>query len=811
MKVKRVLRWVGGLLTGLLLIVILGALAVWGVLRGSLAALDGRRSLPGLGHPVRVERDALGVPALQATNRLDLSRALGFIHAQERFFQMDLNRRAGAGELSDLVGAIGLASDREQRIHRPRSRAQKAMQAMSTDDRTMLQAYSDGVNAGLAALTVRPPEYLALRISPAPWRPEDIILVGYAMFGDLHDITGRDDYRQFVLHQALSPAALAFFNSPDITWSAALDDSWMPSPPIPGPQDFQAVDDSQQARLDTPQVEVEPELSEAQIGEHRPNERGARGSNNWAVRGTRTATGSAIVANDMHLGLMVPNTWFRARLIYQDPTLGRQDVTGVTLPGTPVVVSGANGHIAWGNTFSCLDVTDLVVLEFDPADPKRYQTPSGWRNLESYTETIAVRGGTNILMTVQETIWGPVVTKGGRRYALACTMHEPDAINMGLLQLERARDVESALHLANLAGAPVNNFVVGDKSGNIGYSFLGRLPRRVGFDGSVPCSWADGTKGWQGWLPEENYPRVINPAKGVLWTANNRTLGSPQYLALHVSDPDNGARAGLIRDDLLALDRASEQSVWAIYRNDRGRFLERWQRLLLETLERGALTNREWAEARDYVKAWGNRAAIDSQGYRLVRGFRTYALNLLCEPLNRQIAKFDKAMKIQPEDAAFAMLKQRPPHLLNPADKSYDLLLEKAVSLVLGDLKGRGIPLARATWGQRNRLGIRHPLSLAVPALSRWLDMPDVAVSGDHQMPKVHNPGGGVSERMVVSPGHEENGLFNMPCGQSGHFLSRFYRSEMEAWLQVKPQPFLPGPPRYRLDLLPAAPAQEGK
>jgi len=794
----------GGLLAGLLCFFLLTALVVWGSLRGSLAALDGRRALPGLGYPVQVDRDALGVPTLQASNRIDLSRALGFIHAQERFFQMDLNRRAGAGELSGLVGAMGLARDREQRIHRPRSRALNAIQALAAEDRAMLQAYTDGVNAGLAALTVRPPEYLALRVAPAPWQLEDIFLVGYAMFGDLHDITGREEYREFVLHQALSPAALGFFDSPDITWSAALDDSRMPPPPIPGPQDFQAGDISRQARVAEPGFETVPEVLEPGFGEARPNEHGERGSNNWAVQGRRTATGSAIVANDMHLGLMVPNTWFRARLIYQDPALGRQDVTGVTLPGTPVVVSGANGHIAWGNTFSCLDVTDLVVLEFDPADPRRYQTPSGWRNLETFSETIAVQGGTNVSMAVEETIWGPVVTKGGRRYALACTMHEPDVVNMGLLQLERARDVESALRLANLAGTPVNNFVVGDKTGNIGYSFLGRLPRREGFDGSVPCSWADGSKGWRGWLPLENYPRIINPAQGVLWTANNRTLGSPEYLGLHVSDPDNGARAGLIRDDLLAQDRASEQSLWAIYRNDRGRFLERWQKALLETLERGAATNREWAEARDYVKAWGDRAAVDSQGYRLVRGFRTYALNLLCEPVNRQIAKFDKVMRIYPEDAAFAMLEQQPAHLLNPAFKTYDELMAKAVDLVLGDLRGRGIPLAHATWGQRNRLGIHHPLSLAVPALSRWLDMPNVPVSGDHQMPKVHNPGGGVSERMVVSPGHEENGLFNMPCGQSGHFLSRFYRSEMEAWLQVKPQPFLPGPTRYRLELVPA-------
>jgi penicillin G amidase len=532
--------------------------------------------------------------------------------------------------------------------------------------------------------------------------------------------------------------------------------------------------------------------------------RGELGSNNWGVDGRHTATGAAIVANDMHLGLSVPNTWFRARLVYQDPELGRQDVTGVTLPGTPVVVSGSNGHIAWGNTASCLDITDLVILEFDPANARRYRTPSGWREIEDFRENIVVRGSTNVAVTVQETIWGPVVNRGGSRYALACTLHEPQAFNLGLIRLERARDVTTALQLANLAGTPVNNLVVGDKAGNIGYSLLGRLPNRVGFDGSVPCSWADGSKRWEGWLPPERYPRLINPDKGVLWSANNRTLGSAEYLGLHLSSPDNGARAGQIRDAVVGSDKTSEAALWAIYHDDRALFLERWQKLMLAVLEQGAPTNRGWREARRYVAAWGARAAVDSQGYRLVRGFRTYALHLLLEPVNQRLAKHDKAMRIYPEDAAWAMIEKRPTHLLDPKFKGYDELLGQAVELLLADFRGRGIPLAKATWGERNHLGIRHPLSRVAPGLGHWLDMPDVAVSGDQHMPKVHGPGVGVSERMIVSPGHEENGLFNMPCGQSGHFLSPFYQAEMGAWLKIQPQPFLPGPMKHQLELHPA-------
>jgi penicillin G amidase len=801
---RRFLRWTAGVAMGILLLVLLLTLALWWSLRASLAKLDGRCPLPGLLASVRIERDAFGVPTIYATNRVDATRALGFLHAQERFFQMDLSRRAGAGELADLFGTVAVSFDQAQRIHRARTRAQKALAQASPSDRAILLAYTEGVVAGLNALVVRPPEYLALRSRPAPWVPEDTFLVAYAMFGDLHDISGDHDYHEEVLRQALPPAALAFFHSHDATWSAALDGSTVTMAPIPSAAEFSTANGEGPALASASWPKVATGESPQPDDESELSSRGTKGSNNWAVDGHRSGTGSAVVANDMHLSLRVPNTWYRARLVYQDPELGTQDVTGVTLPGTPVVVSGSNRYVAWGNTFSCLDITDLVVLEFDPSNSHRYRTPSGWRETERFDEVIHVLGGTNLVLQVEETTWGPVVTRGDRRYALACAMHDPEAVNMGLLQVERARTVTQALDSAALAGAPVNNFVTGDRAGNIGYSFLGRLPQRFGFDGITPCSWADGSRGWNGWVPSTNYPRLINPSDGALWSANNRTLGSPDYYLLHPSDPDNGARARQIRDALLAANPASMEALWNIYRDDRALFLERWQKLMLSILERQAATNSAWRELQGYVTSWGVRAAPESQGYRLVRGFRAIALNLLYEPVNERIARVDRAVRIENEDAAWTMLTQKPSHLLNPRFGSYESLLDEAVSRLRADLAKRGISPSQATWGHRNHLGIGHPISKGVPWLAHLLDMPDCPVSGDSHMPKVHAPGSGVSERMLVSPGHEESGWFNMPCGQSGHFLSPFYRSEMESWIKVQPQPFLPGPKTHELKLLPA-------
>ena len=452
MNIRRVLRWAGVLFGGVVLLALIAVIVLWWSLRASLAQLDGRRTLPGLQAGVRIERDNLGVPTIYATNRMDATRALGFLHAQERFFQMDLSRRAGAGELCELVGPMTLGRDRQARVHRPRARAKRALELAPPNEVACLRAYAEGVNAGLDALGARPPEYLMLRAAPARWQIEDTYLVTYAIFAELHDIEGYTDYHEEVLRAALSPAALAFFNSPDIAWSAALDGSTPAAPPIPSPEDFAVTNRSPRlgaapalgpvlagglegsstfpveagCQIRSPKSEGrrKSEVRSPKLIPDEASEEEQAGSNNWAVDGRRSGTGAAIVANDMHLGLTVPNTWYRARLIYNDQELGLQDIVGVTMPGAPAVVAGSNRHLAWALTASCLDTTDLVKLELDPANPRRYRTPSGWQEFQQFSETIHVRGGTNVELAVAETIWGPVVKRGKTQFALACTLHE---------------------------------------------------------------------------------------------------------------------------------------------------------------------------------------------------------------------------------------------------------------------------------------------------------------------------------------------------------------------------------------------------
>ncbi len=774
------------------------AASAWLALRASLPALDGELHLAGLAAPVTVTRDALGVPTIRGGSRADVARATGFVHAQERFFQMDLLRRSAAGELAELLGRPALQWDRGIRVHRFRDVAGRAVALLDPGERELLRAYSEGVNAGLAALGARPFEYLLLRSRPAPWREEDSHLVVLAMFIDLQDPEGRRESDLGVLRDVMPGSVFDLLAPIGTSWDAPLLGEAPAPPPIPGPG---TLDLRKRAPAEPPAQAAAPAIGE----------RVAVGSNNWALAGSRTTHGGAIVADDMHLSLSVPNTWYRAEIVWPGGPAGAETrVIGVTLPGTPAVVVGSNTRVAWGFTNSFGDFADLVVVEQPAGDPETYLTPAGPRRLEHVREALRVRGGADEAVDVAETIWGPIVDHDhlGRPRALRWTAHDPEAVDLGLLRLERAASLEEALDAANASGIPAQNFVCAAADGRIGWTIAGRVPRRVGFDGRVPASWRDGTRRWDGWLAPAEVPRVVDPPSGALWTANSRTLSGPSLVLLGDGGTILGARARQIRDDLAGLARASEGDMLAVQLDDRALFLGRWQRLLLDALTPAALANHpQRAEARPLVAAWGERAAIDSAGYRIVRAFRleltSRVLGALTAPCRAADSRFSTRELGQAEDAVWRLVTERPPHLLDSRFATWDEQLLAALDAVLADIGKDGRPLATHTWGERNTAAIRHPLSGAVPLLGRLLDMPADRLPGDGNMPRFQAPAAGASERMAVSPGREADGYLHMPCGQSGHPLSPFYRAGHAAWVRGEPSPFLPGPAAHTLRLQP--------
>lgn len=809
------------------------AIGVWKI-RSTLPRLDGTLRVVGIQHKVQIQRDNLGVPSILAQSREDAAYGLGFAHAQDRFFQMDLLRRIPSGRMGELFGQMGLRLDRSFRKHRFETTSQIVIEAIPENHRRVLDAYAEGVNAGLASLSSVPIEYMALGRTPRSWSPSDSILVMLAMMCDLQPMDAEPEVGLGLLKERVSDEVFHFLVRSGSKWDAALDDSMLTAPPVPGPE---ALADNRHwpdphydegARALAMPLENTPrhvsESNDAESGATRLETMLGRvhhdfefrvGSNNWAVGKSVGRDGHAILASDMHLGLRVPATWYRA--LMNTPTIDgtTRRLIGVTLPGAPVMVEGSNGSVAWGFTNSYGDYGDVIELVSVEGDPDSYMTPSGPKKIEKVTERLAYPGGFEDLV-VEWSIWGPVVAvRDGRRFVHHWIGDDPNAFDLNIIEMESSTSVEQTMGIANRAGMPNQNVMIADADGNIGWTISGRIPKRKSTPPMVPVDWSKDDSDWQGYLEPENHPRVYNPAEGRLWTANSRILGQEFLNVVGDGRYDPGARARQIRDRLRAKNEFDEQGLLEIQLDDEAIFLSTWQGRLKEATSQSP---RDFSkELLSAVDTKPLRASVDSVAYRIVREFRTEVVDRIFgfaganrrdnsnTQAKRGLARkfgIDQNIAISYEDVVTELLDQKPLHWLPSEYSSWDELLTESAKATEVKLN-QGQPISKATWGAKNRSAIRHPLSAAVTFLGGILDMPDVELPGDNHMPRVQSPSGGASQRLVVSPGDEENGIYHQPGGQSGNPLSPYFRAGFYDWAYGKASPLLPGPKQHELILQP--------
>jgi penicillin amidase len=791
----RWLRWLRWTLIGLVgLVAAAFGLARW-EMRQSLPRLDGETVGPGLAALATIERDARGRPTISATSRADLAYALGFAHAQDRFFQMDLARRLAAGELSEMFGAVALQQDQRTRRFGFRLVARQVVAAAPEPERAVLSAYARGVNAGLANLDARPWEYLLLRARPREWLPEDSVLVVHSMWWQLQHGSLTAELDRLRLARAAAAHATPAAAQELITFLYAGHSDWdAPNYSAEAPCVHAACTESA-AVLKQPF----PALLRFAPARASDPEPALPGSNNWAVAGVHTKSGVALIANDMHLDLGVPAVWYPARLrLTGDAPL---DITGVTLPGTPAVAAGSNGHVAWGFTNSYGDFSDA---RWGKCASDEYRVRH---------ERIAVRGAGDAQVDYREV--GAGVVLDGAEFAadvatgeclqVAWLATRPAATNFGLLDLERARTVDDVLALAPGIGIPGQNLVIGDSGGRIAWTLLGRVPR-----GSGP----DRLFGELEFRDVRDHPRIADPPVGRLWTANQRVVDGALEAVLGDDEVDVGAggydigaRARQIRDDLLGLNHpATEADMLGIQLDSRALFVARWHELLLELLDEDAMRDApRRREFRELVSHWKAEASPDSVGYRLVRAFRGNTLDALWHGLTASLlgAQVELDRPSQMESAGWRLVKERPTGIAPPGGGDWRAFLLARLDAVTDELMKDCAKLSECTYGSRKPVAVRHPLSRAVPLLARLLDMPTMELPGDHHMPRVQDGVFGASERFAVSPGRESSGYLELPGGPSGHPLSPFYRSGFDDWAMGVPTPFLPGPAAHRLQLKP--------
>jgi penicillin G amidase len=746
---------------------------IFWIYTATLPKMQGTMYIQGNQQPITVEFDDYANPAISASSKTDAFFALGYLTSRERMFQMDLMRRKIAGRLSEVLGDKTLGLDIWHRHYDFTATAAKILQALPEEQRQILHAYANGVNSYLDTVQILPAEFLVLGYSPEPWREEDSILISLSIFQLLNQ--NAKEERMFTVMKQTLPKDLVAFLTPQ-------DDIYNPSTLLIGNEKFPT------ATTSIPVAAIKNILSgsgDYQVHGLVDNMSIQAGSNQWAVN--KTVDGRAILANDMHLPLSVPNLWYQAALQYDDV-----NIRGITLPGLPLVIAGSNGYIAWGFTNAQADVLDLVILNKHPLNHQQYKTSTGWRTIETKTERIKVKNAPDHVIKTRRTIWGPVSPKllMDQEVAIKWTAFYPEAVNLDLVNIAEIRDLSAAVKLFNHAGLPVLNVMLADNKGHIAWTLTGKIPLRNNFDGSTSLSWGEDGLGWQGFVAADVYPRVIDPPSGFLATANNRVLPL-QFPFGYGHDFGNSYRAARIMQQLEKDKNFTVDAMYALQLNTKSDFYNFYQQLALSVLSAQVIRNDPGlAKAKIALESWDGFANPDSVGFGLLVKFRQRLADIIFSAYVQQCRKRDKNFHyrwLKMDTPLRQLLANKLPETLpNNADfKNWDTLILTALTQVVKDINQRfpETSLTELEWGQMQSFQLQHPFSKGNHWLSPLLNMPDKPLAGCIYCIRVAKKDFAASMRFVVTPGDEDNMILVLPTGQSGHPLSTHYRDQYDAWV----------------------------
>lgn len=781
------MRWIFRVFAILLVLGAVAAGAGYVAGRASLPRLSGdvavARPLAG---PVRIVRDRHAIPHIFAANRDDAAFGLGYAHAQDRLWQLEVNRRIGGGRLSEIFGPKALNSDKFLRVLGFRGRAAKAFGLLKPETRAFLEAYAAGVNAYLADRPgPLPPEFLIFGIEPEPWSPTDSLAWLKVMSLDLSGNWGNELARLGLAQRLTKQQIEEFF------------------PPYPGDAPVALADLTDLYRQVAGTVDL-PKLAATLPA---PPTEGI-GSNNWVLNGSHTVTGAPLLANDPHLGLTTPAIWYFAHMALPD-----SEIIGASLPGVPGIVLGHNGRIAWGFTNTGPDTQDLYIEKIDPADPNRYLTPEGNQSFVIREEVLKVKGEPDVVLRVRETRHGPVISdvvENARRLAgeefaisLAWTaLRDDDTTADALIGLDGVRDWNGFVENFRNMVTPQQNIVYADIAGNIGFLAPGLIPKRKPENdtkGLSPAPGWDARYDWDGFVPFEELPRVYNPTSGRVVTANHKIVPDnyPHHLTSEWTEP---YRARRIEQMLQERRVHSVESFKAVQGDVLSLMATDILPLMLAAPRKSAARNADLATAHSLLAAWdggmpGNRAEplIFQAWYReltrlvladeLGPGFRSLwrhrpvLMHNILADTGGQSRWCNNAESGQPQSCAG--------------------LIAEALDLALDDLKARyGNDMARWRWGDAHVSKSTHrpfsevaPLrrlfeaSAPTPGDTFTVNVGRHAIADDKE-PFANNHA--ASLRAIYDLANLDRSVFIHSTGQSGHPLSANYRDFAQPWAAVQ-------------------------
>ncbi|MFQ6037257.1 MAG: penicillin acylase family protein [Candidatus Aminicenantales bacterium] len=706
---------------------------------------SGKVSLEGLSESVRVIVDAWGVPHIDAANEEDLFRVCGYIQAKERMWQMELTRRSGHGTLAELFGPDFLEKDKFARVMGLREAAQKDYENLTDRMKELLLAYSQGVNAWLASRGWRwPPEFLILRHRPRPWTPLDSLMVKEVMA-----LLLCTDFPSEVVRAALIDR-LGVENALEILEEGVVPPSFPP----------------ERASLKAYLRVVF-----------------AQESNSWVLAGSRTESGKPLLANDPHLEIMVPPIWYEMHL--RCPSF---DVIGVTLPGVPGVVIGHNAFVAWGMTASAVDVQDLCIERFNDAGDMFWEG-GRWLPLERKEELIWVKGRKqpekiDVLWTSRGPVLSPHLIQSQNPISLRWTLHQGGRTVEALYLMNRARNTREFAEALRLFDVPSQNIVCADRDGNIGYFLSGRIPLRNPEAGLYPYPAWDKKGKWQGFLPEEAKPNRLNPEEGLIVTANNNLLPDayPYYVGV---DWDAPFRASRIRDLLLEKPVHSVSSLIEIQADV---YAEKGRALAPFFSEMSVLP-RDLEEAGGMLRAW-NFQVNSGSAAALYEAFMNFLPEeVFRDELGEDFQAFDLLFR---RKTAGVLRIARDPDSHWFDDKTTedretraDIVVRTLRRAYEGLRKTHGPP-EEWDWSRMNAVRFPHALG-RVPVL--WFfNLKSSPQGGDAFTVKVNyrtqwETTWSASYRQIIDLSDWDRSVCVLTSGQSGHFMSRFYRNQKPLWV----------------------------
>ncbi|MBI2921672.1 MAG: penicillin acylase family protein [Planctomycetes bacterium] len=750
--------------------------------RARLPLISGTLALPGLSSPVEIFRDRWGIPHVYAASARDLLFAQGFVHAQDRFWQMELNRRTAAGRLSELFGPVALETDRLARTMGFRRTAGEDWKLLPDPARDAVQAYADGVNAWISDPSSRPPvELFLLRQRPEPWTAADTLAFSRLMMWMLSHAWSAEVVRAELVQKAGEELA------------AELEIRYPDRNPIVLPQgiDFSAFG---------------PDGSLAAV--RGPFVGRGRGSNSWAVAGRLTATGKPFLCNDVHLQLSIPSIWYEAHL-----EGGGFRVTGGSIAGLPFVLAGHNARIAWGVTLAFTDAEDLFLEEFDPADRRRVKYRGSWEDVRVVPEEIRIKGRGPHVEDVAETRHGPVVSglvgkDLPRALALSSMSLRPSSGLEGWRRLNLAAGWDDFVGAARWIEAPQLAMPYADVDGNIGYWVTGKLPVRAKGQGLAPVPGWDGEHEWTGEVPFEEMPHALNPRAGRVVTANHRIVpdGYPHFLGAAWM---NGWRARRIEE---ALSEKKNGFTAADFRALQADLVCLPGRELVARLAGTAGASAAETAALDLLRAWDGVLGPDSRGgavYEVLRGF--LARELLEPVLGRELAARALGAGTHPlilhsneyfgHDTTLVLrMLDAPASAWVVRAGGRDAWIARSLAQAVDWLRGRlGPDPAAWSWGRLHRAHFHHALALRKPFdVVFGIEPVPVGGDGDTVLQSMWSPGDPWEAhsycptiRTIMDLSDWSKSIAMHAPGQSGQLGSPHYDDLVKLWAKGEYHPML--------------------